>query len=164
MASDKIKRNIVWIRKTLGIIDKTTLPGVVLGEVRPTIDSFGWFRYENLTINSVNGAAPSAAVASAVVPPGIFRVITHCSVSHTDTGVTHLASLNKRIQPANFNVGLPTDRSSIVVGQFVSLIGRTFLKENEFLIGAVVAAPAVGNLSLRFFSVDIEIGEYIPPL
>jgi len=162
--SDKIKRNLVWIRKTLGIIDKTTLPGTVEGEVRPTIDAFGWFRYENLDQNSVNGAAPIVTVASAAVPAGIFRLITHCSMSHTDTGVTHLAGINKRIQPGNFNVGLPIDQASIVVGQFTSLHGRTFLLEGEFLIGAVQVATVVGNISLRFFSVDIEIGEYVPVL
>jgi len=162
--TDKIKRSLVWLRKTLGIIDKTTLPGEILGEVRPTIDALGWFRYENLEIDQVNGAAPIAVLASTVTPPNVMRIITHASLSHTDTGVTHLASLNKRRNPGNFNIGLPTDRASIAVGEFCSLIGRTVLLENEFLIGQVVAAPVAGNISLRSFFVDIEIGEYIPPL
>lgn len=161
---DKVKRSFVWLRKTLGIIDKTTLPGEVLGEIRPTIDSLGWFRYENLEVSQINAGAPTAVVASPVTPPNVIRVVVNASVSHSDTAVAHLASLNKRRNPGNFNIGLPTDRALIEVGEFCSLIGRMTLMENEFLIGQVVAAPAVGNLTLRFFFVDIEIGEYIPPL
>lgn len=164
MAIDKIKRSLIWMRKTLGIIEKTTLPGEILGEVRPTIEALGWFRYEDVQVDQINAAAPATAIASSTPPAGVLRFIIHTSLAHTDTGITHLAGLNKRRNPGNFNIGLPIDQVSIQVGQFCSLIGRTFLVEGELIIGEVVVPPIGGVLSLRSFFVDIEPGEYIPPL
>lgn len=161
MASDKIKRNIIWLRKTLGIIDKTTLPGEILGEVRPTMDTFGWDRLDDLQNERVNVAAPGQVAASTVVPPGIVRYIHAASITHTDTGVTHEASLVKRRQPNTFNVGVPTDRRLITDLMFCSMQGRTFIREGDFLIGQVVTAPVAGQLTLTFYFVDIDPGEYI---
>lgn len=161
MASDKIKRSLLWMRKTLGIIDKTTLPGEINGEVRPTMDLFGWERLENLQVQRINAAAPLQVVVSGVVPPGVIRYVHAASVSHTDVGVTHEVSLVKRRQPNTLNVGIPIDRSTISFEMFASMQGRTFIREGEFLLGQVVDAPAVGVLILTFFFVDIDPGEYI---
>lgn len=158
---DKIKRNLLWLRKTLGIIDKTTLPGEILGEVRPTIDTFGWDRLGNLQVERVNAAAATSVVVSTVVPADVIRYIHAMSIVHTDTGVTHTVSIVKRRQPNTLNVGIPTDRSTILPLQHVSMIGRTFITEGEFILGQLVTATVAGQLTLTFYFVDIDRGEYI---
>jgi len=164
MASDKIKRSFLWMRKSLGIIEKTTLPGEVLGEVRPTMDLFGWERLVDLQVERINAAAPAVSIASNVLPDGVTRYIHSCSLTHTDTGVNHEASLIKRRNPSAFNVGIPTDRTTISTLQQCSMIGRTFIKGNEFIIGQVLVPPVAGVITLTFYFVDIDEGEYIPPM
>lgn len=161
MAIDKIKRSLVWMRKTLGIIEKTTLPGEIVGEVRPTIDTLGWDRLLQLEPTRVNAAAPAQVVISAAVPSGIVRYIHTLSISHTDANVEHEVSVVKRRQPNTFNIGQATDRRLIGENQFCSIIHPIMLVEGEFVIGQVLAAPVVGVLILTFLSVDIEQGEYI---
>ncbi len=156
-----INRAFSWIKRTLEITEVATVPTLILPEVRAVADLFGWERLEHLEIEAANGAAPALVVASATPGPGVLRLICAASLTHTDTGVTHQCSINKRTNPANFNVGLPTDRDTVEVGEFCSMIGRTFLVENDFLIGSVITAPVAGTLSLRFYFVDLTIGEYV---
>ncbi len=158
---NRINRAFSWLKKTLEITDVATVPQAIRENVRPVVDLFGWERLDEVEISSTNAAAPAVVAASGTPGPGILRLILSASISHSDTGVTHQCSLNKRTNPANFNVGIPTDREAVDVGEFCSMIGRTFLRENDFLIANVISAPAVGNLSLRFYFVDLEIGEYM---
>jgi len=161
---DKIKRNFLWLRRALGIIDKTTLPGDVVGEVRPTIDLFGWERLPEEQFLASVAAAPNAAVATVATPANTLRIVYGASLEHTDTGVSHTAWLIKRRNPGSIDVGLPTDRTAIVVGEFMSMIGTTFLVAGDFIVAEVSAAPVAGQLSLRVNVVDVDLGEYVPPL
>ena len=86
------------------------------------------------------------------------------SLEHTDTGVSHTCWLIKRRNPGSIDVGLPADRTAIVVGEFMSMIGTTFLVAGDFIIAEVVDVPAAGQLSLRLNVVDVELGEYVAPL
>ncbi len=161
---DKIKRNFLWLRRTLGIIDKTTLPGDVVGEVRPTIDMFGWERLPEEQFVAATAGQPNPAVATAATPADTLRIVYGASLEHTDTGVTHTAWLLKRRNPGSIDVGLPADRTAIVVGEFMSMIGTTFLVAGDFIVAEVSAAPAAGQLSLRINFVDVDLGEYVPPI
>jgi len=164
VALDKIKRNLVWLRRALGIIDKTTLPGQILGEVRPTIDTFGWERLPEEQFLATTAPDPAVAVASAETPANTLRIVYGASLEHTDTGVNHIAWLIKRRNPGAIDVGLPTDRGDIDVGEFMSMIGTTFLVAGDFIIGEIIGVPAAGQLSLRLNVVDVDIGEYVPPI
>lgn len=164
MAQDKIKRSFVWIRKTLGIIDKTTLPGEILGEVRPILDMFGWERLLEEVVLSVNALFPAVAVASATPPVGTVRLILAASLEHGDVAVNHIGWIVKRRNPGATDVGLSTDRTEFDAGEFLSLTRPTFLQNNDFLVGEIIGAPAAGNLSLRTFHIDLDPGEYVPPI
>lgn len=164
MATDKIKRNFLWLRRVLGIIDKTTLPGDIVGEVRPTIDTFGWDRLPEEQFLATVAPDPAQAVASGETPANTLRIVYGASLEHTDTGVTHTAWLIKRRNPGSIDVGLPTDRSTIVVREFMSMIGTTFLLAGDFIIAEVVGVPVAGQLSLRLNVVDVDLGEYVPPI
>lgn len=164
MAQDKIKRSFVWLRKTLGIIDKTTLPGEILGEVRPILDTFGWDRLSEEVVLSVNALFPAVAVASATPPVGTLRLILHASLEHGDAGVNHIAWILKRRNPGGIDVGLSTDRADIDAGEFISITRATFLRNNEFIIAEMLGVPIAGNMSLRTFHIDLDPGEYLPPI
>jgi len=159
-----INKAFSWIKKTLEITEVATVPRAINPDVMGTLDVFGWERLDRVSVIRVNAAAPLQVVVSTVVPDDVIRLILGCSVSHTDTGVTHEVSLVKRRQPNTFNVGIPTDRQTIDFNMFSSMIGRTFTQEGDFLIGQVVDAPVAGVLILTYFFVDLAIGEYVPPL
>jgi len=161
---DKIKRNFLWLRRALGIIDKTTLPGDVVGEVRPTVDLFGWERLPEEQFLATVAGDPATAIASAATPANTLRIVYGASLEHTDTGVNHICWLIKRRNPGSIDVGLPTDRSDIDVGEFMSMIGTTFLVEGDFIIAEIIGAPVAGQLSLRLNVVDVDLGEYVPPI
>lgn len=164
MALDKIKRNLVWLRRALGIIDKTTLPGEILGEVRPTIDTFGWERLPEEQFLATSAGDPAVAIASAATPDNTLRIVYGASLEHTDAGVNHICWMVKRRNPGSIDVGLPTDRQDIDVGEFMSMIGTTFLVAGDFIVAEIIGAPVAGQLSLRLNVVDVDIGEYVPPI
>ncbi|MEE8489994.1 MAG: hypothetical protein V3S43_06630 [Acidimicrobiia bacterium] len=164
MARDKVKRAFTWIRKTLRIIDRTTLPGEILGEIRPTLDTFGWERLPEATVLTSQAANPGVAVASATPDIDTLRLVLHASLEHGDTGVSQTASLLKRRNPGALDVGLPVDRPVIIVGEFMSMIGTTFLVNNDFIIAEMLTIPAAGSMTLRLWVIDLPFGEYIPPV
>lgn len=159
-----INRAFSWLKKTLEITEVATVPSAILPDVRAVADLFGWERLETVELQQVNAAQPLVAVASLAVPAGVLRLVQNCSLSHTDTTVPHDVALSKRTNPINISIGLPTDRSLILPGQFVSLIGRTFLVENDFLIGTMLDVPVAGVFTLRMSFVDLAFGEYLTPV
>ncbi len=102
------------------------------------------------------------------MPAGTFRYVLHASVEHTDTGVTHTAWMGKEVGLRGAQrIGLPTDRSSIVVGEPASLIGTAFLLPGDFIFGEVASALVVGAMFLNLIVIDFTfdsiegIGEYV---
>ena len=92
MAIDKIKRAFIWMRVALRITDKTTLPGDVLGEIRPILDTFGWDRRSPessgpgdgpQTENNQSNLAGDVVTLSAV-PEGVMRYVLYASASHDE--------------------------------------------------------------------------------
>jgi len=161
----KIKRAILWIRKTLEITERTNVPEAIENVIRPTLDVLGWQRLSETISVGFSAAAPAAVVqVTTAVPEGIFRYIVKCSGHHSDAGVTHEVWLSKRGEPKSVvDVGIPLDRQSIQDSEFSSMIGSTFLLAEEILFFRTRSALVAGNLSLELEVIDIPIGEYIAP-
>ncbi|MEE9263822.1 MAG: hypothetical protein V3V11_05150 [Vicinamibacteria bacterium] len=165
MARDKVKRAFVWIRKSLRIIDRTTLPGEILGEIRPTLDTFGWERFNEPESSSVSSANVNFIVGPAV-PEGFLRYVLAASVE------TNAAILNETIwidwSAGGVVTGLiqpflapPRDLPGGEVR--VGLERPIVMREGDTLRGRCNPTMAGGErvfINQRF--VDIEIGEYIP--
>lgn len=167
MAIDKIKRNFLWLRKVFGIIEKTTLPGEVLGEVRPTIDTFGWDRLtvSGLSnIETVTGTLASDTVVLEVVPDRVFRYVIYASCSHNDPAGL---ALNFQVRGSGRDIGLDNQIATAVIPQPMrfGLQRSILLVPGEQLICRSSPAPAAGtSLFLRYKFVDLDAGEYIPSL
>jgi len=161
----KIKRAILWIRKTLEITERTDVPESIENVVRPTLDILGWERLRETISVSLSAAAPAASVQTqAVIPQGILRYVVKCSCHHSDTGVTHEVWLTKRGDPKTVvEIGIPIDRQSIQTSEFASMIGSTFLVTDEVLFCRTRTALVANFLNLELEFIDIPIGEYIAP-
>jgi len=167
VAIDKIKRNFLWLRKALGIIDKTTLPGDITGEVRPTIDILGWDRLAGLgagNIETATGTLATDIVVLDVVPQGIARYVIYASCSHNDPAGLHL---QLQVRGSGVDIGL----SDNLIQDAQQLPMRTGLSRNillqpgEQLICRSHSTPAAGTgLFIRMKFVDLDPGEYVPPL
>lgn len=163
MAIDKIKRAITWIRKSLDITEKTTNPGTIDGNIRPTIDAFGWERLPQTELTSVSSpSGTSVDFGAAFTDTQSIRLIMKASFRHTDTGVTHSVSIIKRLSSGGAEVGLPLDRPTIIVGEIASMIGHTYLIAGQILQFQIVTALVAGAIAANIEFVDIPRGEYIP--
>jgi len=165
MADTKIKRAILWIRRSLEITERTNVPESIENVVRPKVDIFGWERLPSVQVAAASNPL-SVAVGSATVPAGTFRYVLNANVEHTDTGVTNTLWLTKALLNG-VRVGLPLDRTATIVGETASMIGTTYLLPGDFLFGetdvAVVAGAMILNMLFVDFDFDTEagIGEYI---
>lgn len=164
MGIDKIKRNFVWLRQVLGIIDKTTLPGEILGDVRPTMDLFGWDRLGEASSFSASAvAAPGFLVNGPITPEGIVRLVLNASVRHTDAGVDHLLWIDKDMRgPSAQLVGVTTPYLALPTGVDASADHWIMLAPRHRLRGRAAAALVAGALTLAFEFIDLPQGEYIP--
>lgn len=164
MASDKIKRNFVWLRRVLGIIDKTTLPGEILGDVRPTMDLFGWDRLAEASSFSASAvAAPGFLVNGPITPEGVVRLVLNASVRHTDTGVSMFMFIDKDMRGTSAElVGVTTPYVQLPPNVDASADRWLTLAPRHRLRGRAEAALVAGALTLSFEFIDLPIGEYIP--
>lgn len=171
MARDKVKRAFIWIRNSLRIIDRTTLPGEILGEIRPGLDVFGWDRLspapagEGIGPTDANAQGSLAAdiVALAAVPEGVMRYVFRASCSHDDPVVGGL-TLSIQVRNGSIDVGL--NPSAVVEAQPIRHgVERSFLLEpGEQLICRSIPAPAAAQrIFIRYRFVDIDFGEYVAP-
>jgi len=169
MARDKVKRAFTWIRNSLSIIDRTTLPGEILGEIRPTMDLFGWERLADRStslFNESNAAAPAANVNGPVTPEGVLRLVLHASVKHSDVGVSHLLWIDKDLRgvtPELVGV-MQLVPFAIPEGIDVSLERWITIESGRRIRGRADVALIAGSLTLSMNFIDLPIGEYVPSL
>ncbi|MEE8608028.1 MAG: hypothetical protein V3S55_10495 [Nitrospiraceae bacterium] len=171
MAIDKVKRSLIWLRQTLRITEKTTLPGEILGEIRPTVDSFGWDRLnpqssgEGVGPQSVTIFGSTALAQMVPVPEGVMRYIIYASHNVNDAlfvGLLFFEVVSDGIAaavqaPFRFNL----DAQNVPVG----LERHLLLAPGDVLRGVSSVAVAGGSRNeLRARFVDIDFGEYIPPV
>jgi len=159
---DKIKRSFVWLRQALDIIDKTTLPGQVLGEVRVGMDLFGWDRLQESTHDNSGAAAPASTVTGPITPDGILRLVLHASVVHTDTGVTHFLWIDRAQPVGGAIVGITSPNVAVPVNVDVGATHWFWLEPGSTPRGRADVALVAGALVLDMLFIDLPFGEYIP--
>lgn len=159
MSRSGINRALMWLRKTLEITEETESPQVLSEKLVPMIDVFGWSRLGD-QVFIATAAAATGEVLSASPPTGILRYVLHCSVLLTGSGVGVTPIIRKR-GASGASVGLPLDRESMEDDEVASIIGHTFLTEDDFLVAAYVNPPAGGTSTLTLLVVDLPVGEYI---
>lgn len=161
MPSDKFKRAITWIRKTLEITEKTTQPGTVSGEILPTIDSFGWEQAVALEHRAVSGGPGASATITPVVPAGEAHLYVACCGFHTDALATHVISLVYLSETNQFVQITPT---KILDDEGIVAIQRPFLVPAGATL-RVIASRSVGageiTIKGQFHRFTIA-GEYFP--
>jgi len=168
MALDKIKRQFIWLRQVLELIDKTTLPGEVLGEVRVGMELFGWDRMPEATSFNNVGAAATNQVVSAIVPEGVLRLMIQAQVQSSDVAIQQRLWLAQRGVIGSGNdiaISSPIDQAVGEAGIPAALEQHVWLSQGERLVGRSIPAPGVGEeLTLTFRHIDLPFGEYIPYL
>jgi len=160
---DKIKRSLIWIRKSLRIIDQTSVPGEISGLINPTIDALGWDRRSEAQATFAS-ATNTTQVAFPSQADDVFRLITECSVEHFD--IASALNLWMTLDTAGIEVGLlppvaiPISTINIPLG-----LNRPFLMiPGDVLRGKCEPATGVGiTLRIKARFIDIDIGEYIAP-
>jgi len=166
--ADKIKRAITWIRKTLEITDKTTLPGTVVGEIRPTLDVLGWERYQQQTALTKTGTAVNN-VTSEPVPADTMRLITAASIETDDHATnSYIVWLEHTNSLTGLVTGLARTQTLAISVNNVrpGMLERVYLLSPGDTINAR-ASPNVAagkKLRLRWTFIDLPLGEYIPGL
>lgn len=163
---EKITRALIWIRKSLRIIEKSESPDEFLDSIRPTVDAFGWERLLETTIEEVSSPAPSSVVefGAAFTDTEKIRVILKASGRTSDTGVTHTVSLTKQNSARGAEVGMPLDRPTVIPAEIASMIGQGYLIAGQLIQFQSTKALVAGGIAAQFEWVDIPIGEYISPM
>jgi len=165
LATDKIKRNFIWLRKVLELIDQTTLPGQVIGDVSPTMDLFGWDRIREAVVENALGAGGANIALAAVVPEDRIQVVFEASVRSSDAAnAQDLWVAHRSISRTSIDVAVsPTFRQDVGFNGSHASTGRIILlSPGERLIGRSNPAPAGGNdLTLSLRSLNLPFGEYI---
>jgi len=163
MARDKVKRAFTWLRTSLRIIDRTTLPGEILGEIRPILDTFGWDRlHEASSFASPFTAAPGNIVTGPVTPDDVIRVYLTAAVRHTDTGVSKFLWIEKSL-PGNLTFVGVTPPTLAIPPQVPQALGRVIVLEPAArLRGRTDVNLVAGAIALDLNFIDLPFGEYIP--
>jgi len=173
VAMDKVKRALIWLRTAFRITDKTTLPGEILGEIRPTVDTFGWDRLnpqssgpgEGPQSLNANGALAAASASFAAVPEGVMRYIISASWSTDDPAL--VAFLLAEIVKDGITIAVqePFFINANGANVRIGLQRHILLEPGDVLQMRSSVAPAAAqrnNIRARF--VDIDFGEYIPAI
>ncbi len=173
MATDKVKRALIWLRTAFRITDKTTLPGEILGEIRPTVDTFGWDRLNPLSsgpgtgpqsLNALGGLANSTA-AFAVVPEGTMRYIISASWETNDPGFVGFLRAEVISEGIAVAVQEPFEFNANGFGVRIGLQRHILLEPGD--VFQMVSVPVPGGAfrnSIRMRFIDIDFGEYIAPI
>jgi len=171
MTIDRVKRAFTWLRNTFRVIDKTTLPGEIAGTIGPIVDVFGWSRLELGGPQSLNsqGADNTAFVQLPVIPDGVQRLVLRASIETNDAASTMTLSLQVRSAGIDISVSPPGRvEAAVVPGSTPIRFGlerNLLLLPGERLIGVSNPAPAIGSaLIIRYNFIDLDVGEYIPPI
>jgi len=159
MAMDKIKRSFTWLRRSLEIIDKTTLPGQILDEVRPGLDTFGWDVPEYEFVTTATGGATNLTRLPNV-PEGEAHLFLACDVSTDDpVGTKDVSIAIENI--ANSNVTLE-GTVSIPAGSFLSLTRPILVTSGSNLMGLARIAIPIGQIfTVRGMFIRLQPGEYL---
>jgi len=163
-----INRGFIWLRKVLQITEETESPSVLSEIVRPTMDVFGWERLAGLvgspqTITTTGGAATDVVIQLAV-PEGVMRFVFFSDVAHDDPVAGGLL-LSMQIRIGGIDIGLDKPFQSLALPARVGLERPILMQPGQQLLARSVPAPAAAtSMFLRYRFVDLDPGEYLPPL
>ncbi len=160
-----INRAFSWLKKTLEITEKTIAPDLLLPQVRPTIDVFGWERLPEATVENRVGTAATSTVTSTLVPDDVVRVILEAQVVNSDAAIAiNLWLRHRAVIGGGFEIGVsPVFEQQIGFQGAPASIDRIIvLQQGERLVGVSSPAPGAGEeLTLTFRFIDLPVGEYI---
>ncbi len=165
MAVDKIKRAILWIRKSLEITEKTTNPGTVDGNIVPVLDAFGWERLGGeVTVRLTQGTNVNT-IAGSAVPQDVLRIILEASVE-TDNAVLAFTFWMDHVDAdTGFPVGVMRPIEPLISALSIrNAMDRRFvvMRPGDTLAGRCSPASGAAQvLRLRERFVELPIGEYI---
>jgi hypothetical protein len=167
MPTDKIKKAITWIRRSLEIKEKTSMPGTVDDTIRTTIEAFGWERLNESEGLVTSGAGPRDNTITPVVPAEVLRLVIAASVEMDDPLGPFTLFLEHEWNSLT-RTGVCPPFTTVVNGSGVR-VGLTrpiVMRPNDRFRGSCIPAIAIGaNLIVRQIVIDIPIiGEYVPPV
>ncbi len=163
-----INRPFSWLKKVMQVTEETSAPSVLSEKVRPTMDVFGWERFqEGPVTENIAGALAADIVLLPVVPEGVLRYVMFASVMHDDPvagGLTLSIQIRTPVGAGSFDIGIGPAVAT-PIGPVKMGTDRPFLLQpGQTLLCRTTPAPAAGqrvnNLSYRF--VDLDFGEYFP--
>jgi len=163
MARDKVKRAFVWIRKTLRIIDRTTLPAEILGEIRPTLDTFGWDRLASTEFATASSPGATTLVQLAAVPEDEAHLFVAAHVTHDDP--VGSKDITLMLEDLGGNRTALTTTVGPNASFFIALLRPILVAPGARLIGVSRNAIAGGsNFVIAGLFARLDVGEYIPPV
>jgi len=161
-----INRAFSWIKKVLEITEVSTVPELVLPEVRPTLEVFGWERRSETEANSAD-ATENTIVTLALQPEDVARLVTAVSIEHLDITAVHTVWLTLQRGAAGSLIGIirpaeiPISSISIPLGTSVPFL---MLPGDRLSGHCDPTTPAGVVLRIKSRFIDIDLGEYIAPL
>ncbi len=160
-----INRALSWLKTVMEIKEETNVPDVLLENVQPTIDVFGWERFPEIRHVRATGNGAIVFINSETAPEGFVRYVMNCSLQHTDPVNSHVLWLTKRIRGSSNAVGLGTDTSkdlNINRDRDISMLRPTFLMPGDVIVANIsLVLTSGGSLNLDMAFVDIPVGEYV---
>ena len=165
---DKIKKAIVWIRKTLEITERTTNPGTILGEIRPAIDILGWDRYSEIQSNVV-ALANTDRVSSSIVPIDfmLFYLAISGETNDAVNAFTHWLEIFHAASGNTVAVTAPTTLpvSAATIIRVGGLPKPVLAPPGDSMRARTAPATAGGvTLTIRSLFIDLPLGEYMKSL
>ena len=163
MAIDKIKRSLFWLRQTLRITEKTTLPGEILGEIRPTLDSFGWERLSVPVPITATSAGATTLVELPLVPDDEAHYFIAAHITHDDpVGSKDYSLMLVDVRGNRFALTRTIGQSQ----NFFLELGRPILVPPGGRLAGVSRNAIAGgsNFVIGGLFARLDIGEYLPPV
>lgn len=164
--SDKIKRALTWIRKTLDITERTNMPEGIMRNIKPTLDVFGWERVPETVAVALAGTNVSSQF-SAIVPEETARLVYSASVETTNDVAAFWLWIEHSVAASAINVGLMRPiLTAAGTGLMRCGMDRTLIMSpgDRLVARANTLVGAAETLSIRMRYIDLPIGEYVPPL
>jgi hypothetical protein len=183
----EINRSLSWIGQALNRIrnlQDTGPPSVVLDEIRPGLDVFGWERLEELQSFSTSGAAGAdtvdppivagwdlnATTGGGMVQQGVIRIIYAAQIQHNDPANLRvwIDRADHRGNPLGITyVKMPMDTgiaTAVPSAHPVALARPILLSAGDSIRGRSQGIAAGQALALRCSWIDVQAGEYMPDL
>ncbi len=169
-----INRGFMWLRKVLQITEETDSPRVLSEIAQPSVDAFGWARVADqdgtpTQTENDQGVLGGNSVLMTPVPAGVMRYVIYAACGHNDDTQALNLSLQVRLVEGALDIGIqPSELLPAQSGQMIIQHGSRrsiLLSPGEILLCRCQPNPVAGKrIFVRYKFVDLEPGEYVPPL